>query len=97
MTDVDKVSDAGAVVYDETIELTGPKGEKYNFGFLDHIKYEGADYAVLYSENNGPGRFVVLKVEDVNGDDVADYVSVTDRSVVDAVFEIYKKKLGDAL
>lgn len=93
MTDAKNEFDNGRIFYGETIELSGPEGEKYDFGFLDHIKYEGADYAVLYSENNGPGRFVVLKVEDVNGDDIADYISVTDRNVVDAVFGIFKQKV----
>ncbi|MBP1588310.1 MAG: DUF1292 domain-containing protein [Clostridia bacterium] len=95
MTAANNENEKALNLYDETIELSGPEGEKYRFGFLDLIKYEGADYAVLYSENNGPGKFVVLKVEDVNGDDIADYVSVTDKNVVDAVFDIYKKKIGE--
>ena len=35
----------------------------------------------------------ILKVEDVNGDQIADYISVKDDSVVEAVFDIFKKKL----
>ena len=81
---------------DNTIELTDENGKGYEFSLLDLIEYKGGEYAVLLPKNRDKNAVTVLKVEDVNGDDIADYVSVNDPETVEAVFDIFKKKLEKA-
>ncbi|MCR5694830.1 MAG: DUF1292 domain-containing protein [Clostridia bacterium] len=79
-----------------TIELTDENGKGYEFRLLDLIQYKGAEYAVLFPKNDANGSVTVLRVEDVNGDDIADYISVQDPGTVAAVFEIFKNKVKEA-
>ncbi|MBO7658751.1 MAG: DUF1292 domain-containing protein [Clostridia bacterium] len=75
------------------IVLEDKKGKRFDFSLLDFIEYNGEQYAVLMPKAAEGKSVAILKVEDVNGDQIADYISVKDDSVVEAVFDIFKKKL----
>ena len=75
------------------IVLRDNKGKSFDFSLLDFIEYKGDQYAVLLPKDYEGKSVAILKVEDVNGDRIADYISVKDDSVVEAVFGIFKKKL----
>ncbi|MBQ3894438.1 MAG: DUF1292 domain-containing protein, partial [Clostridia bacterium] len=73
------------------IVLRDKKGNCFDFSLLDFIEYKGDQYAVLLPKDYEGKSVAILKVEDVNGDRIADYISVKDDSVVEAVFGIFKK------
>ncbi len=75
------------------IVLRDNKGKSFDFSLLDFIEYNGEQYAVLMPKAAEGKSVAILKVEDVNGDQIADYISVKDDSVVEAVFDIFRKKL----
>ncbi len=81
---------------ENSIKLTDENGKEFRFSLLDLIEYEGGEYAVLIPGEKYDGRVTILKVEDVNGDSIADYISVDDPAVVEAVFDIFKKKVEEA-
>ncbi|MBQ7446164.1 MAG: DUF1292 domain-containing protein [Clostridia bacterium] len=78
------------------IELTDEDGREFHFSLLDFIEYEGSEYAVLLPKDRQEGPVAVFKVEDINGDDIADYVSVDDPALVEKVFGIFKEKVKKA-
>lgn len=79
---------------DNIIVLNDEKGNEVHFEFLDLMEYEGSEYVVLLpcEESEDAAEVVILKVEETDCEDEESYVSVDDENVLNAVFEIFKRK-----
>lgn len=78
------------------IILNDENGNEVQFEFLDLIEYEQEEYVVLLPvEDEDSGEVVILKVEETESETEDSYVSVTDDTVLNAVFEIFKEKFKD--
>ena len=84
---------------DNIITLHDEDGQETNFEFLDLIELDGEEYVVLLpaeeTSENDPGEVVILKVEDIDSEDLESYVSVEDEEILNKVFEIFKDKFKD--
>ncbi|MBE5938151.1 MAG: DUF1292 domain-containing protein [Lachnospiraceae bacterium] len=82
---------------DNIITLTDELGNDISFEFLDRIEYEGDEYIVLCcldTMDEDGGEVTILRVQD--GVDEEDYTGVEDEAVLDAVFDIFMKNIGEA-
>ena len=77
------------------LTLTDENGEEMQFEYMDCIAYEGSEYLVL-SPLEEPGQIVILKIEPVDEEN-ENYVAVMDEAILDAVFDIFKKRYKDVL
>lgn len=85
----------------ELIYLTDEDGKEFPFELLDIIDYKDEQYAVFFpaedSEESAEddGEVVILKVISQE-DDSAEFVSIDDEAVLDAVFDIFMENLRQA-
>lgn len=77
----------------EIVTLTDEDGVAEEFGLLDVVNYEGADYVVLLPlPDDDSGEVVILKAEPIEGDDeMENYIAIEDEAILDAVFEIFRQ------
>ena len=82
---------------DSLVTLKDSEGNDVSFKFLDMIEYEGDNYAVLRPCSPEGESVVILKEAAMLDADseYAEYETVDDQSVLDAVFEIFKYKFRD--
>lgn len=84
--------------FDGIIHLKDAEGNDVNFEFLDLVEYEGSEYAVLMeidaSEEN-EDSVVILRIEQTENEDEEAFVGVDDEEVLDAVFNLFRKKFAD--
>ena len=84
---------------DNVIILNDEEGNEVQFEFLDLIEYNSEEYVVLLpveDENEeDPGEVVILKVEEIEGDEEESYVGIEDQEELNAVFQIFKDKFKD--
>ena len=78
------------------LTLTDENGNDVNFEYLDCIEYTGKEYLVLMPEEDEEGEIVILEVQPVDEEN-ENYISVSDESVLNAVYEIFKEKYQDVL
>ena len=78
------------------LTLTDENGEDVEFEYLDCIEYEGKEYLILLPAAEDAGEIVILEVEPVD-EEVENYLAVTDETVLNAVYAIFKEKFQDVL
>lgn len=82
---------------DNIIVLNDENGNEVNFEFLDLVEFQGEEYVVLLpcDELEDSGEVVILKVEDLEEEDLESYTSVDDEKTLNTVFEIFKAKFKE--
>jgi len=83
---------------DNIIRLTDETGKETEFEFLDLVEYGGEEYIILFPvevAENDDGGILILQVTDTGDADNEEYISVTDETVLDNVFDIFKKKFKE--
>ncbi len=78
------------------LTLTDENGEDTEFEYLDCIEYEGKEYLVLMPVDEITTEIVILEVEPVDEEN-ENYLSVSDESILDAVYGIFKDRYKDIL
>ena len=79
---------------DSVILLEDDLGNTEEFFVMDVIRYEGLEYVVLLSNSEDTDEFVILRIDETDdGDEV--YLGLDDDSLIDEVFEIFKKNHPD--
>lgn len=76
------------------IELTDEDGVSTEFEYLDTIQLDGDEYIVLIENDENADGVIVLKIESID-DENETYVGVEDETIVDRVYEIFKKNHAD--
>ncbi len=101
MSDVNKDMEMNEQEGMGIIYLTDEEGKEFPFEFVDVINYQDQDYAVLFPAEESEladeddGEVVILKVTP-HDDGSADFESVEDTAVLDAVFDIFMENLQQA-
>lgn len=78
------------------LTLTDENGQDVDFEYLDCIVYQEKEYLVLMPADEAATEIVILEVEPVD-EETENYVSVTDETVLNAVYAIFKDKYKDVL
>jgi len=78
------------------LTLTDENGNDVNFEYLDCIEYQGKEYLVLMPEDEESDEIVILEVEPVDEEN-ENYLSVSDETILDAVYQIFKERYKDIL
>lgn len=78
------------------LTLTDENGQDADFEYLDCIEYQGKEYLVLMPAEEESSEIVILEVEPVD-EELENYLSVSDESVLDAVYGIFKERFQDVL
>ncbi|MBQ7817804.1 MAG: DUF1292 domain-containing protein [Oscillospiraceae bacterium] len=78
------------------LTLTDENGVDTDFEYLDCIEYEGKEYLVLMPADEITTEIVILEVEPVDEEN-ENYLSVSDESILDAVYGIFKERYKDVL
>ena len=78
------------------LTLTDENGQAADFEYLDCIEYQGKEYLVLMPAEEESSEIVILEVEPVD-EELENYLSVSDESVLDAVYGIFKERFQDVL
>ena len=78
------------------LTLTDENGQDTDFEYLDCIEYQGKEYLVLMPAEEESSEIVILEVEPVD-EELENYLSVSDESVLDAVYGIFKERFQDVL
>jgi len=73
------------------ITLTDDEGNEVEFEFLDVIEYDGDEYIVLIENDEDADEVVILKINALD-EETEEYVSIDDEEILQAVFEMFKKK-----
>lgn len=78
--------------------LTDEEGKEFPFQFIDVINYEEQDYAILFPaeeselDDEDDGEVVILRVTP-HDDGSADFETIEDTDILDAVFNIFMENL----
>ena len=78
---------------DNIIVLNDENGNEVEFEFLDVIPYQGQEYVVLLPTDDEADEVEILQLEENNDSEC--YLSVEDKTIVSAAFDIYKTKYKD--
>ncbi len=78
------------------LTLTDENGQDVDFEYLDCIVYQEKEYLVLMPADEAATEIVILEVEPVD-EETENYISVTDETVLNAVYAIFKDKYKDVL
>ena len=78
------------------LTLTDENGNDVNFEYLDCIEYQGKEYLVLMPEDEEANELIILEVEPVD-EEIENYLSVSDETILDAVYAIFKDKYKDIM
>ena len=78
------------------LTMTDENGEEVEFEYLDVVEYEGKEYLILLPMDEETAEIVILEVEPVDEEN-ENYLAVTDESVLEAVYAIFKEKFQDVL
>ena len=76
--------------------LTDENGADVEFEYLDSIEYEGKEYLVLMPADEQASEIVILEVEPVD-EETENYLSVSDETILNAVYGIFKERYKDVL
>lgn len=76
--------------------LTDENGVETEFEYLDCIEYQGTEYLVLMPTQEPDTQIVILEIEPVDEEN-ENYLSVSDQTILDAVYGIFKEKYKDVL
>lgn len=78
------------------ISLTDENGQETVFEYLDVIEYQGKEYLILIPVDDETGSVVILEIEPVD-EETENYLSVSDETLLNAVYDIFKEKYKDIL
>ena len=78
------------------LTLTDENGEDTDFEYLDCIEYDGKEYLILMPADDISTEIIILEVEPVD-EETENYLSVTDETILDAVYGIFKEHFKDIL
>ena len=78
------------------LTLTDENGEDTDFEYLDCIEYDGKEYLILMPADDISTEIIILEVEPVD-EETENYLSVTDETILDAVYCIFKERYKDIL
>ncbi len=78
------------------LTLTDENGEDVDFDYLDSVEYQGKEYLVLMPSDELATEIVILEVEPVDEEN-ENYLSVTDETLLNAVYDIFKERYKDVL
>jgi uncharacterized protein YrzB (UPF0473 family) len=78
------------------LSLTDENGNEQNFEYLDVIEYEGKEYLFLLPVDDENAEVVILEIEPVDEEN-ENYLSVTDETILNAVYGIFKEPYKDIL
>ena len=78
------------------LTLTDENGVDVDFEYLDSVDYEGKEYLVLMPVEEIATEIVILEVEPVD-EETENYLSVTDETILDTVYGIFKERYKDIL
>lgn len=78
------------------LTLTDENGQDADFEYLDCIEYNGKEYLVLMPADEDSSEIIILEVEPVDEEN-ENYLSVSDESVLNAVYDIFKERYKDVL
>ena len=78
------------------LTLTDEDGNESEFEYLDVIEYQGKEYLILLPADEESSEVVILEIEPVD-EETENYLAVDDRSILNAVYEIFKEKFKDVL
>jgi uncharacterized protein YrzB (UPF0473 family) len=81
---------------DNILTLTDENGEEAEFEYLDTIDYEGKEYIVLMPLEEESNEILILEVQPVD-EELENYVTVSDESILDGVYAIFKDRFKDIL
>ena len=81
---------------DNILTLTDENGEEAEFEYLDTINYEGKEYIILMPLEEDSNEILILEVQPVD-EELENYVTVSDESILDAVYAIFKDRFKDIL
>ena len=81
---------------DNILTLTDENGEEAEFEYLDTIDYEGKEYIVLMPLDEESNEILILEVQPVD-EELENYVTVSDESILDGVYAIFKDRFKDIL
>ena len=81
---------------DNILTLTDENGEEAEFEYLDTIDYEGKEYIVLMPLEEESNEILILEVQPVD-EELENYVTVSDESILDGVYAIFKDRFRDIL
>ena len=78
------------------LTLTDETGTDVDFEYLDSVDYEGKEYLVLMPADELATEIVILEVEPVD-EETENYLSVSDETILNAVYGIFKERYKDVL
>ena len=78
------------------LTLTDENGVDTDFEYLDCIEYQGKEYLVLVPAESDQTEIIILEVEPVD-EETENYLSVSDESILNAVYDIFKERYKDVL
>ena len=81
---------------DNILTLPDENGEEAEFEYLDTIDYEGKEYIVLMPLEEESNEILILEVQPVD-EELENYVTVSDESILDGVYAIFKDRFKDIL
>ena len=76
--------------------LTDENGVDVEFEYLDCIEYQGKEYLILMPAKDDTNEIVILEVEPID-EETENYLSVSDESILNAVYDIFKDRYKDVL
>ncbi len=77
------------------ITLTDDDGNDVHFEIIDEIDFNGNNYIVLIPFEDVDDEVVILQVISSENPDSAEYISIEDEEVLNAVFEEFKNRNAD--
>ena len=78
------------------LTLTDENGVDTDFEYLDCIEYQNKEYLVLVPAESDQTEIIILEVEPVD-EETENYISVSDESILNAVYDIFKERYKDVL
>ena len=78
------------------LTLTDENGVDTEFEYLDCIEYSGKEYLILMPVDEISTEIIILEVEPVD-EESENYISVSDETVLNAVYDIFKDRYKDVL
>ena len=81
---------------DNILTLTDENGEEAEFEYLDTINYEGKEYIILMPLDDESNEILILEVQPVD-EELENFVTVSDESILDGVYAIFKDRFKDIL
>ena len=79
----------------EVLVLSDDEGNEVEYECLTSIEYEGKNYVVLLSFDEEEDQVLILEETPVEDSEDAEYSSVDDDDILEAVFDIFKEEFAD--